>query len=170
MRFRFAFLLVVLAATPVAAHGTADNHLQIMVVDDRVKMNMVVDMRVLSLADLNGDGFASLDELASKSDELREWVQQSFKVTDGQGDPGSLVFADLTSDLNIASENGDRVDHARILRTVAFPESITELHMDLERLALVIPELRVTVIDATTGMRYRMRDPGVAQTIRLPAG
>lgn len=161
-------LLMILAVPPAFAHGTADNHLQIMVIGDRVKMNMVVDMRVLGIADADDDGYASLDELAVASHRLEDWVRRTLDVRDASGNSGDVVFADVTSDLNIAKANGDRVDHARILQTLAFADAVSELRLDLGGLASIVPELRVTVTDAASGMRYRLRDPRAAQTVRLP--
>ena len=168
MNMKYVLALVFLSATQASAHGVADNHLQIMVVDNRIKMNIVVDMRVLAIADADTDGYASLDELAARSHEIKEWVSQSFKVSDSSGEPGSIVFADVTSDLNIASAKDGKVDHARILQTLAFPGPVTDLKVDLEQVARLVPELRVTIIDAATGLRYKLRDPRTAQTITLP--
>ena len=168
MSMKYVLVLVFMSATQVSAHGAADNHLQIMVVDNRIKMNIVVDMRVLAIADADTDGYASLDELAARSHEIKEWVSQSFNVSDSSGEPGSIVFADVTSDLNIASAKDGKVDHARILQTLAFPGPVTDLKVDLEQVARLVPELRVTIIDAATGLRYKLRDPRTAQTITLP--
>ena len=42
------------------------------------------------------------------------------------------------------------------------------MKVDLEQVARLVPELRVTIIDAATGLRYKLRDPRTAQTITLP--
>ncbi|MBT8083018.1 MAG: hypothetical protein KJO56_11385 [Gammaproteobacteria bacterium] len=113
MKFKYTMLLLILVASQGSAHGTADNHLQIMVVDNRIKMNIVVDMRVLHIADADKDGYASLEELAARSHEIKRWVRQSFSVTDSDDNSGNVVFADITADLNIASANGDSPSNAR---------------------------------------------------------
>jgi hypothetical protein len=151
-----------------SAHGTADNHLQIMVIDKRIKMNIVIDMRLLGIADADNDGYASLDELKSHSEGLRRWIEHAFDVTDSEGNAGNVLFADITSDLNIARENGDRVDHARVLQTVEFADPLRELRVDLGTLVSLVPELRVTLIDAASGLRYKLRQPGEAQLVALP--
>jgi hypothetical protein len=68
----------------------------------------------------------------------------------------------------IASAKSGKVDHVRILQTIAFPGPVTDLKVDLEQVARLVPELRVTIIDAATGLRYKLRDPRTAQTITLP--
>jgi hypothetical protein len=151
-----------------AAHGVADNHLQIMVVDDCIKMNITVDMRVLQTVDQDGDGYASLSELDRNGEQLRSWVRKSFEVVDQSGDPGEVVFADVTSDLNIARGQGDRVDHARILQTLQFETEPQELRLNLAKLATRIPELRVTVIDGATGLTYKLLDPTRRQSVPMP--
>lgn len=152
-----------------AAHGNADNHLQVLLVDNRVKMNITVDMRVLQAVDDDGDGSASLEELAAHRDSLQSWIRQSMAVADQAGNPGERVFADVTSDLNIARDHGDRVEHARILQTLVFDDVPEELRIDVAALARVLPELRVTVVDASTGLRYALRDPLHPQTVIMPA-
>ncbi len=170
MKLDCLLLVLILTATTAAAHGTADNHLQLVIIGDRVKMNIVVDMRVLDLADVDGDGYASLEELAAESRRIDAWIDESFRVTDGDGNAGVVVFADVTSDLDVARANGDRVDHARILRTVEFPAAVQRLRIDVAQLALAVPDLRVTVIDAVSGKRYRLENPLKAQTVALRFG
>ena len=162
------FLLSILWSLSCAAHGTADNHLQIMIIDDRVKMNITVDMRVLTVIDEDKDGYASLAELAEQRESFRAWIEQSLDVTDQDGNAGAVVFADVTSDLNIARERGDRVDHARIVQTVQFDAVPKELQLDLIALATRVPELRVTVIDASTGLTYKLLDPMRPQLVPVP--
>ena len=149
-------------------HGSADNHLQIMLVDDRIKMNITVDMRVLQSVDADRDGYASLAELRERGQSLRDWMEDAFDVTDQHGKSGTVVFADVTSDLNIARELGGRVDHARILQTLQFAEAPAELQLNFGVLAALVPELRVTVIDAESGLTYRLRDPARKQTVPMP--
>lgn len=168
MRALIGILLTMLVPTTTLAHGTADNHLQIMVVDNRIKMNIVVDMRVLEMADGDNDGYAGLDELATHSGDIKDWANQALRITDGQGSAGQVVFADLTSDLDIADAYDGRVDHARLLQTVRFPAELRELRLDLRQLVERVPELRVTLIDAATGKRYRLRTPGRVHEILLP--
>lgn len=151
-----------------AAHGTADNHLQIMIIDDRIKMNITVDMRVLQTVDSDTDGYASLAELAEHRESFNNWVTKAFDVTDQSGSAGAVVFADVTSDLNIAGEHGDRVDHARILQTVQFAETPKELRLNLGALATLVPELRVTVIDASSGLTYKLLEPMRPQSVPMP--
>ena len=166
MRLDYRALVLIFVAPVAAAHGSADNHLQILVLGDRVKMNIVVDMRVLHIADVDEDGYASLDELAARRERLERWIGESFDVK-GDGDRGHVAFADITSDLNIARANGDRVDHARILRTLEFPGPITELQIALSRLARTVPDLKVTVIDAASGRRYTLDNLLEARTVSL---
>lgn len=166
---RIALLLVLMLSGSICeAHGTADNHLQIMIIDDRIKMNITVDMRVLQAVDNDKDGYASLAELREHRESFGTWVAKTFDVTDKSGSAGAVVFADVTSDLNIASELGDRVDHARIVRTVQFAAAPNELRLNLGALATLIPELRVTVIDASSGLTYRLFDPTRPQSIPIP--
>jgi len=167
MKSKYWTLVLIFVASLACSHGTADNHLQIMVVDDRIKMNIVVDMRVLAMADADKDGYASLMELAEQSQDIKDWLRYSIDVTDDLGNAGQVVFSDITSDLNIARANGDRVDHARILQFVEFSEALTGLTVDLSQLARVVPELRVTIIDAASGKRYKLPDPRDILTIRL---
>lgn len=152
------------------AHGTADNHLQIMIVDDHVKMNITVDMRVLAVVDSDNDGYASLAELTEYRNRLKAWVAKSIDVTDQDNSAGAVVFEDVTSDLDIAREQGDRVDHARIVQTLQFDEVPKELRLNLGALASLVPELRVMIIDASTGFRYRMLDPTQPQSVPMPNG
>ena len=152
-----------------SAHGTADNHLQIVVIDNRIKMNITVDMRVLQMVDKDGDGYASLAELRQQTTSLRDWVRTAFDVTDQTGSEGDVIFADITSDLDIARENGDRVDHARILQTLEFATAPQALEVNLGDLATRVPELRVTIIDASTGLKYRLLDPMQRRTVSMPA-
>lgn len=164
------FTILSLVFWPLACmgHGSADNHLQVLLIDDRVRMNITVDMRVLQSVDANRDGYASLAELRAHGPRLRDWVGDVFTVADQDGESGTVVFEDVTSDLNIARELGDRIDHARILRTLQFSQAPTELRLNFGVLATLIPELRVTVIDAETGLKYRLRDPAREQTVPLP--
>jgi hypothetical protein len=166
---RIALLLVLtLSASICPAHGTADNHLQIMVIDNRVKMNITVDMRVLQAVDMDKDGYASLAELAEHHASFRTWVAKLFDVSDQNGNTGAVVFADVTSDLNIASEFGDRVDHARIVQAMQFAAAPKELQLNLGAIAALIPELRVTVIDASSGLTYKLLDPMRSQSVPMP--
>ena len=164
------FLIFPLALWPLAClgHGSADNHLQILLIDDRIKMNITVDMRLLQSVDANRDGFASLAELRARGSDLQDWVEDVFDIADQDGESGTVVFADVTSDLNIARELGGRVDHARILRTLQFAEPPTELRLNFGVLVALVPELRVTVIDAETGLKYRLREPARKQTVPVP--
>ena len=152
------------------AHGTADNHLQIVVIDDRIKMNITADMRVLNIVDRDRDGYASLAELREQRERLTDWVTNTLDVSDQRGDRGTLVFADLTSDLNIAKTLGDRVDHARIIRTLAFAAAPRNLRVNLETRATLVPDLKVTYIDASSGLYYRLRDPLQPQSLTIPGG
>jgi hypothetical protein len=43
-----------------------------------------------------------------------------------------------------------------------------ELRLNLGALALLVPELRVTVIDASTGLRYKLLDPTQPQSVPMP--
>jgi hypothetical protein len=131
-------------------------------------MNITVDMRVLRVADEDGDGYASLSELRQHRHYLRAWVRRSFDVTDQAGKAGDVVFADVTSDLNVARDHGDRVDHARILQTLQFATAPQELHVNLAALATLVPELRVTVIDGSTGLTYKLQDPMRSQSVPMP--
>lgn len=161
-------LTLILWSLSCAAHGVADNHLQIMVVDDRIKMNITVDMRVLQTVDEDGDGYASLSELEGHGEKLRTWVRKSFEVTDQAGNEGEVVFADVTSDLNIAGDHDDRVDHARILQTLQFETEPQGLRLNLGALATLVPELRVTIIDGSTGLTYKLLDPKRRQSVPMP--
>jgi hypothetical protein len=161
-------LTLILWSLSCAAHGVADNHLQIMVVDDRIKMNITVDMRVLQSVDEDGDGYASLSELSQHGENLRTWVRSSFEVTDQGGDAGDVIFADVTSDLNIARDHDDRVDHARILQTLQFETEPRGLRLNLAVLATLIPELRVTIIDGSSGLTYKLLDPMRRQSVPMP--
>ena len=165
MRFVLALLLCSALST-AAAHGTADNHLQLVVVGTRIKMNISVDMRVLSIVDEDGDGYAGLDELASGRERFDRWLSEALKVSNEHGSGGNVVFADVTSDLGIAQTYGDRVDHARVLRTLAFTERPRVLVLDLARLARIVPDLRVSVINASSGKVYRLRK--VSETALVP--
>lgn len=165
-------LLIALSLSSLdgAAHGSADNHLQIMVMDNRIKVNITVDMRVLNIVDRDKDGYASLAELGEQREGLTDWVTKTLDVSDQGGDRGTIVFADITSDLNIAKTLGDRVDHARIVRTMEFSEPPRELRVNLRALATLVPELKVTVIDASSGRKYRLSDPLQPQSLRIPGG
>ncbi|MEO1245464.1 MAG: hypothetical protein AAFX56_07215 [Pseudomonadota bacterium] len=158
-------LTLFLSATVCWAHGAADNHLQLVVVDHRVRINLGVDMRILNLVDADRDGYAGLDELKAYRGSLDAWLHGSLRVRNEQGNPGELVFADVTSDLRIAREHGDRVEHARIIRTLEFADRPRGLQLDLATLTSVIPELRVTVVDASSGRVYRVNDALHAQSI-----
>lgn len=161
-------LLSIFWSLGCAAHGTADNHLQIMIIDDRVKMNITVDMRVLKIVDEDKDGYAGLAELARQRESFRAWVEKSFDITDQAGGAGAVIFADVTSDLNIARELGERVDHARVVQTVRFDAVPRELRLDLSALATLVPELRVTIIDASSGLTYKLHDPIRPQSVPVP--
>ncbi|MCP4299080.1 MAG: hypothetical protein GY783_00720 [Gammaproteobacteria bacterium] len=166
---KIALLLTsILWSLSCEAHGVADNHLQIMVIDDRIKMSITVDMRVLQTVDEDGDGYASLSELNQHGEDLRAWVRKSFAITDKAGDAGEVVFTDVTSDLNIARDHGDRVDHARILQTLQFSTEPQEMRLNLAALATLVPELRVTIIDGSTGLTYRLLDPMRRQSVPMP--
>ena len=90
---RTAFTLLLFAVMPTAvAHGTADNHLQLVVVGSHVKMNIGVDMRVLSIVDEDRDGYAGLDELASARERLDRWLGEVLKVSNEHGSGGNVVF------------------------------------------------------------------------------
>mgnify|MGYP001813826601 CR=1 FL=1 len=78
------------------------------------------------------------------------------------------MFADVTTSLDIAATNGDRVDHARVLQTVVYPETLGVLQLDFGMLVKRVPGLKVTLIDAGSGKRVRVQRPGQAQTIPLP--
>lgn len=169
MKEAFLLLVSILWSFGCAAHGTADNHLQIMVVDDRIKMNITVDMRVLQEIDTDGDGYASLTELRQQGSYLKDWARRAIDVTDQCGSGGEVIFADITSDLTIARDHGDRVDHARILQTLKFAAAPQELQLNLADLAIRVPELRVTIIDASTGLKYRLPDPVQRQSVPMPA-
>ncbi len=162
-------LVLMLWSVGAAAHGTADIHLQLMVVDNRVKLNITVDMRVLKVMDNDKDGYASLAEIREHRDKFGAWVANSLEVGNENGDTGTVVFADVTSDFHIAAELGDRVDHARIVQTVQFDAPPRELRLDLRTLASLVPELRVTVIDASSGLKYKLLDPNRPQSVPMPA-
>ena len=161
-------LLLCSALSTAAAHGTADNHLQLVVVDTRVKMNIGVDMRVLSIIDEDGDGYAGLDELASSRERFDRWLGEILKVSNEHGSGGNVVFADVTSDLDIARTYGDRVDHARVLRTLAFAERPRVLVLDLARLARLVPDLQVSVINAASGKVYRFDKVSGTALVPIP--
>jgi len=167
MRIVLVLLLCSVVST-AAAHGTADNHLQLVVVGSRVKMNIGVDMRVLSIVDEDRDGYAGLDELASGRERFDLWLGQALKVRNEYGSAGNVVFADVTSDLDIARTHGDRVDHARVLRTLAFAERPKALVLDLARLTAVVPDLKVTVINAASGKVYRLRSVSEVALVPIP--
>ena len=57
----------------------------------------------------------------------------------------------------------------RLVRTAVFPEPIEELKVDFDRLTRRVPKLRVTVVDAASGLRYRMQHRALEQDIALPA-
>ena len=61
--------------------------------------------------------------------------------------------------VDIARGQGDRVDHARIVRTVEFDDAPSEPRLACAIPASRIPELRVTIIDAASGLKYRRRNP-----------
>ena len=167
---KYLFLLALLVGSASCwAHGTADNHLQVMIVDDRVKLNITVDMRVLQRIDEDNDGYASLAELTEHRGGFQEWIRDTLKIVDEGGNAGTVVFSDVTSDLNIAHARGDRVDHARILQTLLFDDVPEELRVNVAVLAMLVPELRVTVIDASTDLTYELRDPSRPQTVVMPA-
>ncbi len=161
-------LLLCSAASTAAAHGSADNHLQLVVVGSRVKMNIGVDMRVLSIVDNNRDGYAGLDELAAGRARFDRWLGEALKVSNEHGSSGGVVFADVTSDLVIAETHGDRVDHARVLRTLAFAERPRALVLDLERLLKIVPDLKVTVVNASSGKVYRLRKLSEVALVPIP--
>ncbi|MEL7451338.1 MAG: hypothetical protein AAFN78_19145 [Pseudomonadota bacterium] len=165
---RLALMLFVAWSHGAAAHGTADNHLQIMLVDERVKLNITVDMRLLGVVDANKDGFASLDEMARRRALLDAYLVHLLGVTDQDGDEGTLAFADVVADLDVAQENGGRVDHARVIRTLAFDGRPEALRLDFAKLVEAVPNLRVTMIDAASGMKFRLRDPSQRQQVTLP--
>jgi len=161
-------LLLCSSLSTAAAHGTADNHLQLVVVGSRVKMNIGVDMRVLSIVDDDRDGYAGLDELASARERFDRWLGQALKVSNERGSVGDVVFADVTSDLEIAEAHGDRVDHARVLRTLAFAERPRALLLDLTGLQEIVPDLRVTVVNASSGKVYRLREFSEVALVPIP--
>ena len=80
----------------------------------------------------------------------------------------AAVFADVTSDLNIARDHDDRVDHARILQTLQFETEPRGLRLNLAVLATLIPELRVTIIDSSSGLTYKLLDPMRRQSVPMP--
>ncbi|MEM8982743.1 MAG: hypothetical protein AAGC71_06930 [Pseudomonadota bacterium] len=146
-------LLALAACTEAAAHGVADNHLQLIVSDNRVKLNIVVDMHVLELIDTDGDGYAGLDELRAERTRLSAWLDQAIRITGPSGRVGDVTFADVTCDLDIAAANGDRVDHARVIRTVQLPTSSDLVRIDYALLAQTVPHLKVSVVDGD-GQRH----------------
>ena len=75
-------------------------------------------------------------------------------------------FSDVTSDLVIAEAHGDRVDHARVLRTLGFAERPRVLVIDLARLVEIIPDLEVTVVNAASGKVYRLGN--VSEVVLVP--
>ena len=46
--------------------------------------------------------------------------------------------------------------------------TLRTLRRDVAPLAALFPELRDTVIDASTGLRYELRDPSRPQTVPTP--
>jgi hypothetical protein len=170
MMKRLCNIVVLLALAPATllAHGLADNHLQIMVVDDRIKLNITVDMAVLQRIDRDGDGYVSFAELGDGRAGFENWFDSAVQIGDGSGDQPRKIFADLTTDLPMAEANGHRFDHARIVQTFTLdmpPESVT---IDARSLWQVIPNLRLTVIDAASGRKFRVRNPALQQWITLP--
>ena len=162
-------LLVSVFAGSAHGHGVADNHLQVMIVDDRVKVNITVDMRVLSSIDTDNDGYTSLDELRDNRKSLDAWFDERVRIRDQSGSSGAVVFSDVTTDLNLADNHGGRFDHARIVRTIKLDDQLDSLWLNAQALQSIIPELRVTLIDAATGKKYRLSDPGRAQWIAIPS-
>lgn len=167
LRTTVVIALMLLSAV-AAAHGSADNHLQLMVVGNQLKLNITVDMQVLNAVDTDRDGFASLHELAQQREAFAALLATLLDVTDQNGAAGRLAFADVVSDLDVARANGDRVDHARVVRTVAFDAPTSALRLNLTSLSERIPHLRVTLIDAASGKTLRVRNPAVKQQVSLP--
>ena len=162
-------LLVTVFAGNAQAHGVADNHLQVMIVDDRIKLNITVDMRVLSNVDADDDGYASLNELRDSRESLDAWFDEHVRIEDESGSAGVTVFSDVTTDLDIADDQGGRFDHARIVRTIKLDQPLDSLWLNTQALQSIIPELRVTLIDAASGRKYRLSDPGEGQWITIPS-
>ena len=153
MKTIVALILGLLLPSIALAHGKADNHLLIVLAEHRAKLTITVDMRVLRLVDVDGDGFASLDELREKRATLDSYTGKLFAMRNEDGDEGRLVFSDTTANLRVADENGGRVDHARILRTVEFDATPETILLDLATIAEAIPGAHVTIVNSTTGGR-----------------
>lgn len=150
------------------AHGTADHHLVITLSGERIKMNMTVDDDVLGSASGSGDRVVTVDTLRDEKEALERWAERSFLVADDTGSPGTVVFHDMTTDLTHADPDSGAIHYARVLRTVSFGRRAEMLYLDLSSLARLIPELKVTLVDATSGRRYRLLNPGIPQSVPIP--
>lgn len=150
------------------AHGTADHHLVITLAGERVKMNMTIDDRVLRSASGVEDSLITVDALRGARDALARWADESFLIADHTGSPGTIVFHDVTTDLTHADPQSGAIHYARVLRTVSFGREADVLYLDLAPLSRLIPELKVTILDAASGRRYRLLNPGIPQAVPIP--
>lgn len=153
----------------VMAHGSADNHLQIVVMERTLKLNISVGMEVLSRCDANDDGSVSLGELDQERTALETWLSTVLLISNENAQAPTQVFSDITSDLDLAAAHSNRIEYARVIRTFEFAEKPRALRIDLRSLAELLPTLKVTIIDAASGKKYRVRNPGARQSIVLPA-
>lgn len=150
------------------AHGTADHHLVITLAGERIRMNITVDDQVLRSASGAGDGEITIDTLREEREALVRWADESFLVADHKGSSGTVVFHDVTTDVTHADPQDGAIHYARVLRTIDFGRRAETLYLDLSRLARLVPELRVTVVDAAGGRRYRLLNPAIPQSVPIP--
>ncbi|MEM7081557.1 MAG: hypothetical protein AAF465_02405 [Pseudomonadota bacterium] len=150
------------------AHGTPDNHLVMVVADRQIKLSMVLGEQALMIADVDQDGHVALHEMRASSATLNAYFNRVIRVSDERGEQGRVRFADLTTDLDHVAANDDRVDHARLVRTLDFDRALVAITLDVTLLARAIDGMRVTVIDANSGQKSRLSGLRTFQTIRLP--
>jgi len=56
----------------------------------------------------------------------------------------------------------------QVLQTLQFADARQEILVNLAALATLVPELRVTVIDAMTGLNFKSRSTAQRQSIQMP--
>ncbi|MEM9172331.1 MAG: hypothetical protein AAGA84_06460 [Pseudomonadota bacterium] len=155
---QFIFALITLAAWSGAeqthAHGAADNHLVVVISDTRVQLNIVVDERVLGIADADQNGRTTLSELQRRRAIVGRWFDTAVRIN-SDAQPPSVIFQDLTTDLDHVDHIG-YVDHARVRRTLRFAATPDRLILDAAALAARIHNLTVSIIDTQSGQRRRL--------------
>ncbi|MEM6639842.1 MAG: hypothetical protein AAF610_08060 [Pseudomonadota bacterium] len=159
-------MTLVLLAAASRAHGTPDNHLVVVVSETRIKMNIVVGDRVLSLADANRNGVVVLKELQAGRDRLNSWFNDAVVIRSSAGASPSIAFKDLTTDL-VHIEASGHVDHARFRRTLVFDTAPAAIDLNSGGLFDRIPTLQVTVVNTINGERKRLRSPFQNVTLKL---